>query len=196
MRDVLNGSSGLKTRSLQCAEAVEGRGGPLGNAGSSLGRGSPSGYRLQALLTGSALVVACLAARLLAPQTNLLTFLQGPLGQCSPKPTTFLVSRLPGMASRLYGAYIPRWRATSWLGGKSSSGEWKTMQAKAYPSRLCQVMAEEFAQFYHASAEDGLEPLPAGAEALIAALSSWDAYMDDSVVTTMANDYHRGRQRR
>lgn len=85
------------------------------------------------------------------------------------------------MARRIFQAYDPQWRATAWLGGRDSSGAWKTMQAKAYPSELCQcrVMAESYVDFFASTTEEGYDPLPDGASFILAALSEWDPYLAD-----------------
>lgn len=70
------------------------------------------------------------------------------------------------------------------------------MQAKAYPSNLCKVMAEEYVAFAARAKEEGHDPMPEQASAALAALSAWDPYMADSTSTTMAQDYHGLRQSR
>ena len=85
---------------------------------------------------------------LLPADVDLIAFLQGPPGQKFPKPTSLLAARLPGLAKSLYSHYDLRWKATEWLGGKAGK-EWKTARAKAYPERLCKVLA--FCRIDHAN---------------------------------------------
>ena len=83
-----------------------------------------------------------------AADMKLITFLQGPLGQCFPKPTTLLAARLPGLAEQLFSEYDLTWRAMEWLGGKTGN-VWRTAKAKVYPMKLCKVLAA--AHMQHAS---------------------------------------------
>ena len=39
------------------------------------------------------------------PSFDSITFLQGPLGQCAPKPTTMLLARMGNFAAKIYGRY-------------------------------------------------------------------------------------------
>lgn len=64
---------------------------------------------------------------------------------------------------------------------------------QSLPATLCRVMAEEYVAFYKQTAEEGFDPLPAGADVLLQALASWDPYMADSCATMMMQDYHANR---
>lgn len=52
------------------------------------------------------------------PHLQTLTFLQGPLGQCAPKPTTMLLGRMGSFALKIFGRYQAGWKPTMTLGGK------------------------------------------------------------------------------
>ena len=75
-----------------------------------------------------------------------MTFLQGPLGQCSPKPTTLLLGRIMGISAMIFGQYDLSWRPTMRLGGRDSKG-WKTSRAKVCPWKLSWAIAS--AHFDH-----------------------------------------------
>ena len=95
-----------------------------------------------------------------AGDTKLLTFLQGPLGQPFPKPTTLLIARLKSLASDLYQNYDRNWQPSEWLGGKQGS-EWKTSQAKVYPYRLCKVLAAAHLRHARQLQCEGQDHIPA-----------------------------------
>ena len=106
-------------------------------------------------------------------------FIQGPLGKPYYKPTTFLIGRMHGLPRAIYQAYSPGWRASMTLGGKDSTGCWKTSEAKQYPSKLCQLVAEAFATHADKVPQSGEEADPAGLEdALMKLTWSWDPYMN------------------
>lgn len=94
-----------------------------------------------------------------AADMKLITFLQGPLGQCFPKPTTLLAARLPGLAEQLFSEYDFTWRAMEWLGGKTGN-VWRTAKAKVYPMKLCKVLAAAHMQHASTLCLEGFEPLP------------------------------------
>ena len=77
---------------------------------------------------------------LLAADAKLITFLQGPLGQNFPKPTTLFAARLPDLAPQIFSQYDLQWRPTETLGGKAN-GVWRTSKAKVYPEKLCRALA-------------------------------------------------------
>lgn len=69
------------------------------------------------------------------------TFCQGPLGQVSLKPTTFMLLRLPSFPrhQRRLATFKGPFES---LGGQNSDGSWKTSRAKEFPPNLCQAIAE------------------------------------------------------
>lgn len=69
------------------------------------------------------------------------TFCQGPLGQVSLKPTTFMLLRLPSFP-RLRRKLATFKGPFESLGGQNSDGSWKTSRAKEFPPNLCQAIAE------------------------------------------------------
>eukprot|EP00438_Fugacium_kawagutii_P005626 Skav235144 [mRNA] locus=scaffold1072:78768:88405:- [translate_table: standard] len=126
---------------------------------------------------------------LLAPEIQTVTFLQGPLGQVSPKPTTLLVGRLPDLPARIYSSYQRGWRPAQYLGGRTDSGAWKTAKAKEYPVTMCRILAAEFSSFAQMRPTDTEEAVPAHVQGLIQQLSAWDPYMTDSAAGLMGADY-------
>eukprot|EP00435_Cladocopium_sp_Y103_P021751 s2648_g5.t1 len=78
---------------------------------------------------------------LMCPHMELCTFLQGPLGQISPKPTTMLLGRMSGFIPKVYGHYQSGWKPSTYLGGKSGN-QWRTARAKVYPPLLSKLIAE------------------------------------------------------
>ena len=128
---------------------------------------------------------------LLAAEAQLTTFLQGPLGQNFPKPTTIFSARLPDLAQQIYSQYDVQWRPTEWLGGKSG-GAWRTSKAKVYPEKLCRALA--FAHIRHAKTLDsvGQETLPEHLHEVINALTKvHDPYDEEATGIFMESDFHR-----
>ena len=120
-------------------------------------------------------------------------FVQGPLGQPFTKPTSMLTGRLMDFARDLYKQYQPGWKPTEWLGGREKGNKgWKTSKAKAYPPRLCQVIAESHLRHARSLQEEGHEPDPELLAEAIAALSpGFDPYLCGAQGTEMAGDYWR-----
>ena len=59
-------------------------------------------------------------------------FLQGPLGQPFPKPTSLLAGRLPDLPHHLHALYQTRWWATERLGGRNRDGKgWRMAHVKS-----------------------------------------------------------------
>ena len=91
---------------------------------------------------------AFLRRLLRASVCKLYTFNQGPLGQVSVKPTTFLCIRLYEDIKRFViagstydGPFTP-------LGGLCADGKgWRTSSAKAFPPRLCEAIAQSVIAF-------------------------------------------------
>ena len=124
-------------------------------------------------------------------EVDLLTMLQGPLGQPFPKPTCLLYGRLSQLPAKIYSFYDRSWRPKTFLGGRDESG-WKTAAAKAYPARLCQALAESYIEFAQGAKFESNVPVSAEAEQAILHLTGhWDPYMPDAKGGTMAADYHR-----
>ena len=118
--------------------------------------------------------------------------LQGLLGQPFTKPTFLLTGRLPHLPLALYSQYDPKWRPTMVLGGKDSSERfWKTSHAKAYPPKLCKIMAEQFLWFASTIQEEGVSAAPEGLGEALARLCCWDPYTMDDSMNQMKGDYDR-----
>lgn len=128
---------------------------------------------------------------LLAADLQTITFVQGPLGQISWKPTTLLAGRLPHLAGQLYRAYQPHWRPSMVLGGRNADGTWRTSGAKAYPAEMCRVLATAYTDFAAAQNEEGTTPMPLDAAEAISQLMQWDPYLYFATAGRMAADYHR-----
>ena len=122
-----------------------------------------------------------------------MDFVQGPLGQPFTKPTSMLTGRLMDFARELYKQYQPGWKPTEWLGGREKGSKgWKTSKAKAYPPRLCRVIAECHLRHAQSLQEEGHEPDPNLLAEAIAALSpGFDPYLCGAQGTEMAGDYWR-----
>eukprot|EP00435_Cladocopium_sp_Y103_P035890 s2365_g9.t1 len=126
---------------------------------------------------------------LLDSEYQLVTFLQGPLGRPFSKPTNLLAGRLRGLASMIFAAYDPRWRPTQVLGGRSN-GKWKTMAAKEYPVKMCEVLAKAHIQYASTLEEEGSEPEPQMLNDALAALCGhFDPYLVAAKGTQMRSDY-------
>lgn len=85
---------------------------------------------------------------LIAAGAGAVQLLQGHLGAPSAKPTTLMKFRLPALEGSLV-----RWRDRAasprhWikLCGRTESGQFRTMAAKAYPRRMNCAIAEAFVQ--------------------------------------------------
>lgn len=81
------------------------------------------------------------------PRCRLHTFCQSFLGQYSLKPTTFLLVRLECLVGFLKGASTFRGPFTELGGVDTSTGEWKTARAKAFPPALCKAIAKAVLYF-------------------------------------------------
>ena len=126
----------------------------------------------------------------LDPQISTVTFLQGPLGQRFAKPTTMLIGRMPTFAQMVFAQYERGWRATEILSGREGKG-WKTSKAKAYPTKLCMVIASSHLQHYASLAFDGEEKEPEEMQELLSKLAQvHDPYNLNAVGITMKADYH------
>lgn len=77
---------------------------------------------------------------------HLHTFCQGFLGQCSLKPTTFLLLRLESFEGlrRKFSTFNGPFET---LGGRADGGSWRTSKAKEFPQALCKVVAMSVANF-------------------------------------------------
>ena len=94
------------------------------------------------------------------------------------------------MGTALYAGYNRSWKPTMKLGGKHA-GRWKTEQAKAYPAKLCQIIAQQ--HISHAAmlkGEGHTDDPPDLQEALAALTFSYDPYMGTGKGTTMRADYN------
>lgn len=77
---------------------------------------------------------------------KLVHFAQGPLGQYSWKPTTFLTLRLEKFEHYIKEASVYSGPFET-LGGRNADGEWRTAKAKAFPEGLCLVIAKAVINF-------------------------------------------------
>jgi len=131
---------------------------------------------------------------LLEAQIQLVTFLQGPLGQAFAKPTVMLAGRVPWLASMLYEQYAKGWRPTETLGGLEQQGKkavWKTSKAKAYPERLSKAIAFAHLRHLEVSQFEGTEIDPEGLQEVLTKLAGvHDPYDPTATGTTMMADYH------
>eukprot|EP00435_Cladocopium_sp_Y103_P075263 s194_g55.t1 len=124
---------------------------------------------------------------------NIITFLQGPLGRPYAKPTNLLSGRLHSLAFQIFAAYDSGWRPTQVLGGRHN-GQWRTMQAKEYPVKMCEILAKAHMQHAATIAEEGFEEIPEGIHAALEALCGhFDPYMTNAKGTSMQADYHRAK---
>ena len=128
---------------------------------------------------------------LLCAEVRRVDFLQGPLGQPFPKPTSMLTGRLEKFATLLFDHYQPNWRPTDRLGGREKdSKQWKTAKAKAYPPLLCKAVVEAHLHFAETITCDHEEPEPEGLrEALQALAQPFDPYSMDNKGAVMGADY-------
>lgn len=110
-----------------------------------------------------------------ADDVEVVQFLQGPLGQPFSKPTRLLVGRLPHLKQHLYASYDVGWRPTTTLGGLDEHG-WRTAAAKAYPQKLCEILARNYLWFAAKAPVSGCEPDPVMLAAARKALCEWDPY--------------------
>ena len=128
---------------------------------------------------------------LLCAEVRRVDFLQGPLGQPFPKPTSMLTGRLEQFATLLFDHYQPNWKPSDRLGGREKdSKQWKTARAKAYPPMLCKAVVEAHLQFANTITCDHEEPEPEGLqEALHALAQLYDPYSMDNKGAVMGADY-------
>ena len=128
---------------------------------------------------------------LLAADAQLTTFLQGPLGQNFPKPTTIFSARLPDLAQQIFSLYDLQWRPTEKLGGRVN-GTWRTSKAKIYPEKLCRALAQSHIRHAGKLKCDGYESLPDHLSEVIAALSEvHDPYDETAQNVYMQADFHK-----
>ena len=109
---------------------------------------------------------------LLEGDVQMFSFVQGPLGRPFWKPTTLMAGRLRSLPHRIFSAYDPKWKPTSWLGGKRADGQWRTTEAKAYPPKLCEVLAHSYIDFAETVPMEGFESDPKGIEPALHALTA------------------------
>ena len=128
---------------------------------------------------------------LLCAEVRRVDFLQGPLGQPFPKPTSMLTGRLDQFATLLFDHYQPNWKPSDRLGGREKdSRQWKTAKAKAYPPLLCKAVVEAHLLFAETITSDHDEPEPEGLHAALQALAQpFDPYSADNKGAVMGADY-------
>ena len=128
---------------------------------------------------------------LLAADAKLTTFLQGPLGQNFPKPTTIFAARLPDLAQHIYSQYDLRWKPTEKLGGRAD-GAWRTSKAKVYPERLCWALEQSHIQHAEQLKCEGHDEIPEHLTEVITALSGiHDPYDETANNIFMKADFHK-----
>ena len=123
---------------------------------------------------------------LLDGQMQMITFMQGPLGRPFWKPTRLLAGRLEGLAGDLYRQYQPNWRPSMWLGGKHSDGSWRTMAAKEYPPKLCEILAHAYIKHSASVPTEGTEQTPSNVEQSLQVLT---AALEESGEGQMHSDF-------
>ena len=78
------------------------------------------------------------------------------------------------------------------LGGRTASGQWKTAEAKQYPSELCRLVAQAFADHAKKVDLEGFEDDPIELDDALSKLSfSWDPYVQEE--QTMLGDFQPQR---
>eukprot|EP00435_Cladocopium_sp_Y103_P041759 s1783_g11.t1 len=120
------------------------------------------------------------------------TFLQGPLGQVSPKPTTMLIGRLATFPGRIYRNYSKYWRPAMVLEGKDSQG-WRTAQAKVYPPLLSRIIFEAHMDHYLTISRAETGAIPEDVISKINALTKIHDPYDTEGFQEMQGDFHGGR---
>eukprot|EP00438_Fugacium_kawagutii_P019093 Skav234721 [mRNA] locus=scaffold634:416566:420593:- [translate_table: standard] len=116
-------------------------------------------------------------------------FLQGPLGRDFAKPTVLLHGRLPFLPRLLFGAYQKNWSPSRTLIGRVH-GQWATCEAKAYPSRLCRVLAEAYLMYAAQVTCDHDAVDPPGLQEIVKILGQvWDPYLIGHTGGIMKSDY-------
>ena len=119
---------------------------------------------------------------------RLVHFAQGPLGQFSWKPTTFLTLGLERLEHYIKVASVHKGPYTT-LGGKSESGEWRTAKAKAFPADLCKAIALAVYDFAGCVAVHPEAPQCEVAQLPPAMWQLFDPYHDDVQGQQMGPDY-------
>eukprot|EP00435_Cladocopium_sp_Y103_P006955 s3639_g2.t1 len=118
-------------------------------------------------------------------------FLQGPLGRPFSKPTNLLVGRINNMQQIIYNKYDRWWKPSEKLGGRAG-GKWKTAQAKTYPPRLCQALAEGHVKYSEGVQTQGWEADPPQLQEYLECLArQYDPYLESTAGTIMRGDYDR-----
>eukprot|EP00435_Cladocopium_sp_Y103_P047607 s1949_g14.t1 len=133
-----------------------------------------------------------IAQLLLAGDIRRWTILQGPLGQPFPKPTNLLAGRLASLGLAMYAGYNRAWKPTVRLGGRKADGRgWKTAEAKAYPTEMCRILAQQHLQHAESLMFEGWTEEPEGLEEALLSLSfSYDPYVTSGKGIHMKSDYH------
>ena len=88
------------------------------------------------------------------PGMSTLSFKQGPLGQRSPKPTTFLLMRLDTLSGHITRLQLPRedWPKPNMMGKDSKEAGYRTAPLKEYPPRLNEAIAHAMVDTINAAA--------------------------------------------
>ena len=116
------------------------------------------------------------------PGMDTMTFKQGHLGQCSPKPTTFLYCRLPTLQRRVREQVLPRsqWGASTSIGRQGQ--EWATAPLKQFPPALNVAIAHAICDAVEEAPTASQGPLPECIDLLLAS---------DHACATMGPDFVR-----
>eukprot|EP00435_Cladocopium_sp_Y103_P047613 s764_g14.t1 len=126
---------------------------------------------------------------LLSADISTCTFLQGPLGQVAPKPTTMMTGRLSTFASLIFNNYQRNWKPTMYLDGKDESG-WKTARAKVYPPLLSRIIFQAHMNHAVTVQREDTGEIPEEVVPLINELSAiHDPYLSDAF-KDMQSDFH------
>eukprot|EP00435_Cladocopium_sp_Y103_P047666 s534_g14.t1 len=132
---------------------------------------------------------------LLGPDLQTCTFLQGPLGQCAPKPTTMLIGRLPGFAKMVFQNYSKKWKAKGYLDGwDAAEKSWKTAKAKVYPPLLSQIIFQAHMAHAVGVPREGEEPIPTESAPMLEALTRIHDPYEVEAFQQMQADFHGSRR--
>ena len=88
------------------------------------------------------LEIAEIYALVASPAVHKVNLLQKPCGQVSPKPTTLLVLRLPGLEEALARAVLPVQELPPLIDimARDADGGWNTAVCKEYPPAFCAAL--------------------------------------------------------
>lgn len=97
----------------------------------------------------------------------------------------------PKTAPQDVSSYDKSWKPTQVLWGKKN-GAWKTMEAKKYPVRLCQILAQAHLAHARDINKAGEEENPPELLSALEALCNFfDPYLEEVKGSRMMQDYHK-----